>query len=265
MEDDLVNMLERMDVSDLKTSCETDERTNKICNINPELNRKVYFYYLTGKDIKETTPEFRSKLLFEKIYQNNIEEVYWLLENIYYSQKDKNEALLLSGEFGNYDIFQLLLSRGGDLNYKNCEIINFVSFRGNIDIMYFLLKGPINTACKNKALVTAAGNNKLEIVKLLLDNHANLHFDSDKPLIESVRSGDYDIAKYLLKRGADASAQDNLPIILASMEDYVEIFDLLISYGADPHANNDEPLNTAYQSNSIKILNYLTKLSPRRF
>ena len=62
-----------------------------------------------------------------------------------------------------------------------------------------------------------------EIVKLLINNGANIHAGDEEPLIKSCKSGNYDLVKLLLELGADPSVQIFEPLTIAREMGYIKI------------------------------------------
>ena len=59
-------------------------------------------------------------------------------------------------------------------------------------------------------LISAAIRGNYEIVKLLLENGANVHANNDCLIHECIQRGKYQVAKLLLDNGANISADDDI-------------------------------------------------------
>jgi len=111
------------------------------------------------------------------------------------------------------------------------------------------------------AILLAIYNGNYEMVKLLIDNGAdvNLILDDEKkhrqneisPISTSVYNGDYKITKLLIDNGADVNymkvgSEIKSPLIYSAIKGYYEIAKLLIMNGADIN----------YQYNDCNAFNY---------
>ncbi|CAH1205447.1 hypothetical protein PAECIP111893_02350 [Paenibacillus plantiphilus] len=93
------------------------------------------------------------------------------------------------------------------------------------------------------ALSTAIIYEELEIVKLLLDNGANINYQNkayNTALISATDSGLTNMVKFLLENGADPNIgggenQDYYPIISAAFLGHTDIVKLLLAHGAHPN------------------------------
>ena len=90
------------------------------------------------------------------------------------------------------------------------------------------LKGSIN-----EALVRAVEKKYVEVVKLLLDNGADVHVTNDAPLYAAAKEGMSDIIRLLLEYGADASAGESIALRRAIYNKDVETVKLLLEHGVD--------------------------------
>ena len=84
------------------------------------------------------------------------------------------------------------------------------------------------------ALKHAACLGNLEIVKLLVDNKADIHASDDYCLQVAASNGHNEVVEYLLQKGASISAKNNNALMWAFINNRKKTIDLLIQYGADP-------------------------------
>src|SRR5581483_5875567 len=89
---------------------------------------------------------------------------------------------------------------------------------GYLDIYLWLCeKNIIN--CKNirnKALIIASENGKLEMVKYLIKEGANVHFYDDEAIMIAAQNGHLETVKYLIDKGAKIHAGNESPLRFAS-------------------------------------------------
>lgn len=98
----------------------------------------------------------------------------------------------------------------------------------------------------NTPLIVAARQGKEEIVRLLVEDGANVSRENDKglnPLVTAVASGHRDIVRYLIEHGADVNYEPNVagdklylnlapPLLLAGRLGYEDIVEDLLKAGA---------------------------------
>ncbi len=139
---------------------------------------------------------------------------------------------------------------------------------------------------KDEALIWAAGNGYLEIVKYLIENDADIHAKDDEALKSASASGHLEIVKYLKEKGADndealkiSSLFGHLPVVKylvennanihadddsalrwASGNGHLEIVKYLVENEANIHANNDEALRYASRNGHLAVVKYLKSL-----
>jgi len=131
----------------------------------------------------------------------------------------------------------------------------------------------INELIEATPLIRAVRSGRLELVKILVDNGADVNkgaFMDGSPLIEASKLGYLDIAKYLVQNGADVNIHvetDETPLIQAAWKGHLDIVKFLIKEGADVNKTvrggfkiNSEKRNAlrmAIQGKHIDVINYL--------
>ncbi|WP_338966784.1 ankyrin repeat domain-containing protein [Spiroplasma endosymbiont of Lonchoptera lutea] len=172
------------------------------------------------------------------------------LQKIKFNFFNKGNGVILSISINknNLELTKLLII----LNNKNSEMINdflmdwsplqYAIFHGNLDIVKLLLENGANINLQNNngnnALITAVENGHTDIVKLLLKNGADINHQNKfgiTPLITAATYGELDIMKLLLEKGANINHQNKFgitPLITAASHDKLEIVKLLLENGA---------------------------------
>ncbi|UUC46482.1 ankyrin repeat domain-containing protein [Flavobacterium cerinum] len=110
-------------------------------------------------------------------------------------------------------------------------------------------------------LIAASLRNKLSLVKFCLDNNAK----KDLALISAAGNGHLEVVKYLIEKGANIEERDPLqnndtPLIQAAFNGSLDIVKLLINRGADIYAEDiheNNALNKAYWSDNQELIDYL--------
>ena len=115
------------------------------------------------------------------------------------------------------------------------------------------------------ALMTAALNGHLEIVRALLSQGAEVNQPGWNALIYAATKGDVNIARLLIAYGADVHATaDNgyTPLMMAAREGHAPMVALLLANGADPKAKTATgvtALTLAQQKNREDIVELIQK------
>ena len=74
------------------------------------------------------------------------------------------------------------------------------------------------------------GLGNVDMVKLLLDNRADVHADDNWALRWASSNGRYEVVKLLLDNGADIHADNNWALIYASDNGHYKVVELLKQY-----------------------------------
>ena len=100
----------------------------------------------------------------------------------------------------------------------------------------------------------AVKNSNKEIVSLLIENGADIHYCG--PLVTAVESGDKDMVSLLIQKGAYVNTAYGKPLITAIQKDEKEIVSLLIENGANVNMDYDGklPLDFAKNGEIIALL-----------
>ena len=129
-----------------------------------------------------------------------------------------------------------------------------IAFDGNVSKMSDALLAGANANAKTKKpgiggitlLIIASGLGHVEVVKLLLENGADVNTNNDigiSALMAASSKGFVKVVKLLLEKGADVNAKndDNLTaLIIASQTGHTEVAELLLEKGADVNAKNND-------------------------
>lgn len=142
------------------------------------------------------------------------------------------------------------------------EQINLFNFtvacdRGSIETVKWMLslkRIDINGRNYNvrTPLTSTCGSGQLEIVKILIENGADIHIDQDRPLLASCEYGHIEIVKFLLEKGARIYADS--PLYEAASLGNTKVVELLLDHGA---IITDRVLTAAFYENradTVKLL-----------
>jgi ankyrin repeat protein len=141
-----------------------------------------------------------------------------------------------------------LLARGMDPNTvdPNGEPVLVVAARaGWIPTTDLLLKAGAKVDAKNSfgdtAIMVAALNGHLELVKKLQARGADINPRGWTPLAYAASNGRIEVVQYLLGLGADINARSpngTTPLMMAVRGNHEETVDVLLAKGADPNLRN---------------------------
>ena len=210
-------------------------------------------------------------LLCEYVGEGNFEMVNYLLDK----KADITGTLLHAAENGKMDMIKLLLDRGADLSIdggfalsaahqsENYDIVKYLIDLGvdvdadcntllwdyvendNLEMVKYLLDKKVDVT---GSLQYAADNGNMVIVKLLLNNGADVSVDGGYAVAYSALKGHIDIVKYLISLGADVNkivSDDGAiiketPLMYAAESGHVDIVKLLLDHGAKPLFTDDD-------------------------
>lgn len=107
---------------------------------------------------------------------------------------------------------------------------------------------------------SASLNGYFDIVKYLVENGANIHYDFEYSLACASHNGHLDIVKYLVEHGADINCNNTYALVWASSKKHLNVVKYLVEHGADIHTDNDLPLREAGKNGDIDMVKYLLKM-----
>ena len=190
--------------------------------------------------------------------------------NINVQNKDGRTPLMYAFENGKIFIAQELLQSGADPTIKtnNGETVLTMTMAPSLEYETDLIQWLLDTGAKSSdvcnlgitPLIAAARNGYARIVKVLLDDNADVNA-TDKygrsALLESARfAKDMEVITLLVKSGADINAVDNdrntaLSLAAASHLDPVEVVRGLLRLGADSSMKNFDGMTPIQIASSL--------------
>lgn len=109
----------------------------------------------------------------------------------------------------------------------------------------------------DQMLVTSARQGDVPSMQRAIALGAEIAYNDNEALRETVVAGHYAAADYLLNRGADATAMDNQALKNAATFGHGDILPLLVQNGANVHADNGHALIGATTYGHANIVSYL--------
>jgi ankyrin repeat protein len=175
---------------------------------------------------------FKDKLIVA-CKDGNIERVQSLLKrriNIDYDNQDGWTALTTATVFRHYDIVNLLLDCGADIDFQDTHK---------------------HGECT--ALMVASENGDIHMVHLLLDQDAWTDaktWENERALFKATRKQHIDVVELLLKRGANVNVNQQMhdgynSFLLAASLGHIDIVHLMLKHGANIHHQ------TSWSSNAL--------------
>jgi len=134
---------------------------------------------------------------------------------------------------GKFEIIKFLVDSGMNTNfssYGETPLIIAVNY-DRIDVVKLLLnnRGDINQY-NDLLLINASIFGYTEMVKLLIENGSNVNVQHDKALSQSCLYGRYDVVKILLENGAKINSRNYVALKNAERNKHTKIINLLYDY-----------------------------------
>jgi ankyrin repeat protein len=160
----------------------------------------------------------------------NLEAVKTLVENGASVDKEMN-PLEVSSEYGHKDIVAYLLQKGA-----------------NVNKFHVIKDGDTAGKTSGSALMAAVSKGYLDIVKLLIENGADLEYkagnaDDQTALTLAAKSGSRNIMEYLLDKGTKINYQDangETALMIASKNGFAECVNVLLNHKPDMSLKNKQ-------------------------
>ncbi|MCK9544929.1 MAG: ankyrin repeat domain-containing protein [Novosphingobium sp.] len=160
-------------------------------------------------------------------------------------------ALISAIKNGQIEIVKFLVHIYSKNKSPNCKEMSLVFLQaielGDIDIIELLIENNFgDIRCNSYSfLYKAIENNNIHIVKLLIDNGANINkkgYDNKEFIIHATELGHKEIVELLIKLNVDINAKDHLgdtALMIAARYNNTDIVKLLLDAKANPVLKND--------------------------
>ncbi|UJH92801.1 ankyrin repeat domain-containing protein [Antarcticibacterium sp. 1MA-6-2] len=219
--------------------------------------------------------------LYRAVEDGDIDKVTTLLaKNADVAEYNKKGLFPLwrSAADNNYEISELLIKSGADVNQKNkvapgnSTPIQIPCQEGYFEIVRLLVNNGADVNLKGYLEFTpirvAAQNGHMDIVRFLSENGAEIDTkarDGATPLEHAASKGHFEIVKYIVENGADVNninAEGDFPIGEAAKSGHLTIIQLLIDNGANLSLKNNQGKNAfelAKEKNQTKAADLIKK------
>ena len=183
---------------------------------------------------------------------------------------------ILFKSLGNFEILQILIREGADINIKKngCMPIHHAARLGSIKIINYLVENGADFSAKDMegnsivhhSCYSDYSDSRLELVKYLFEN--GFDFNAQNNLGETplfIATGSYKpyIAQFLIENNVDINLCDekgNTPLHKCVSQNRFDILKLLLEHGANVNAKNFKgvtPIHLAAGENRTKIIKEL--------
>lgn len=131
---------------------------------------------------------------------------------------------------------------------------------GHLDVVKYLISVGVNPRVEDgRALGDAAYHGHLDVVKYLYSQGVT-EFSRDEALGEAAGGGHLNIVQYLLEQGVDVNALEGQALINAAWAGNLPIVKFLVAKGADLHAQEDQAITDAIEEKRLRVAMYLLPL-----
>lgn len=180
----------------------------------------------------------------------------------------------LSQDDYSINLIKLFINNGADIHMKNNVIFKLASKHCDYDLIKLLINHESNLelskrhqfvcVINNYAFKRAIDEQYFNIVKLLLENGADIHSENDYALKKATQQGCFKIVKLLIENGANIHFKNNLALKIAIKNRYFNIVELLLENGADIYFRNNYVLRMSKRKGYDKLVEILRHYSNRR-
>lgn len=227
---------------------------NSDINFSKELVMSLEKYEKISKyveEILEDDPKMPDKLdkdVHRCVINNDIRSLKWILhdnsELIEKKNDDGKTPLILAAEFGYYEICQLLVHKGANIEercHNKCTALMYASSRGNFDIAQYLLRNGAEVDSRDKdlntPLIIACEFGHIDVCHLLIKYNADVDARNESfgntSLMVACERGFYECARLLLVNHANVCATNfdgHTALLFAAKNGHLSVVELLLLY-----------------------------------
>ena len=262
-------ILKHVDDDELIRVCSIDRKTwNEVCDDN-FLKRRLARYpgIEKYKSPNESWKEFFLKVIYYtakmrethkfEYKSGDFKKQYEVLKSNF---RSPDGLLQQSANHGFLDLVKYAIQRRASNSAKHFAF-RTAAFKGHYDIVKWLVENGVNIHFEDDiALRDASDKGHLEVVKYLIEKGANIHAESDQALGYASRSGHLEVVKFLLQAGAKINAYNDYALRMAAANGHLDIVKYLVEHGANVHAMGGEVLIGAAYNRRLDVVKYLVSV-----
>jgi hypothetical protein len=153
------------------------------------------YHYLSKDDIENG--------MFHAVDGGHLNVLGFLISYCFEPPKTMNHLIVYSAKEGKLDIFEFLHKNGGDIHCNKDVAFIEASRSGHLSVVKYIRENgtSIPATVNNKALQKAAKYNRLEVIKYLLVNEANIESKNHEVVKISAAHSFMEQLEYLLEQG----------------------------------------------------------------
>ena len=217
------------------------------------------FLLKNGADISILNTAETYEIIESQFMYKSIENFKMIIKNVH--KIDINDENVITNARCNIEIFKYLDNIGVNIYINENSVFYDACLDGDLEIVKFFIKNGVSTDVKSDALISSCTQNDnriIEIIKILIENGADIHAEEDQSFINACEYCNIEIIKLLIQYGANIHAQNDKALINACYYDDIETVKLLIENGANIHAQEDQAfINACYNNENIEIVKLL--------
>ena len=146
------------------------------------------------------------------------------------------------------------------------DLLDAIVQKNVLDVVALLKRGAPLQLGNKIALSWACQMGLYQIIKMLVDDHnADIEAGNGDALVAAAMEGHVEIVRFLLDRGAKADNNQNKALRHAAKFGHPNIIRLLLQHGADVHAMEDRPLKLAIENRHVKAVRVLNEFGATQY
>jgi len=191
----------------------------------------------------------------DAIISKDSDTIKYLVDNNLIQTDNISENILRTLiEVGNLEIVKLLFNILSEEMKDFCFVPSI--YRHKINIFNFLVEKGGNIKNRNDLFLLACYNGNFEIVKILVENNADVRYKDNQAVISVIERDCFDIATFLIENNADVFAQNNRAL-LGYPNPNISRIEFLVKYGADVTIQNNILMYKASTFDNLPLMKYL--------
>lgn len=191
-------------------------------------------------------------------FGDSIEQEY--NNKIIEAQKEENKdiALYKFSKLGILEEVKRLVQNGADIHFSEGLAIKIASIEGHFDIVEYLISIGSTVEEKTESMILAVEEQWVSIVKLLINNGANIRSHNNYILRDSCRHGETSLVRFILEKCQDLKGDElKVPIIEAVYRGHLDIIKLLLDRKAPLDCIETDVFINNVKYNKIEVVKFL--------